>query len=269
MMSDDEIAKLSEDIATHGLQRPIVLWRASDDSDATTICVLDGRNRLAALERLGVRWLDLGDVQWPNHDGEVSRIAEFNYSADPAAYVISANIHRRHLTKAQQAELIVRTIEAGKIDRAKVARSFSPIAGRKGGSTKDPDLAAAVAEAKKHDISKRLIQEARAKVVAEDHTSAEQPREGEPARARSTKAGEGSRARWRPTYAFRARPRVSGARRGERVLHRESALELIAVGFKTQAARLHPDRGGSTEAMTRLNRVRDVLNRIVRKTNFV
>ena len=65
---------------------------------------------------------------------------------DPAAFVIGANIRRRHLTKEQQAELIVKTIEAGRVmnDRATVARSFSPTPGTKGGSTKDPVLAKAV-----------------------------------------------------------------------------------------------------------------------------
>src|SRR5215471_19687229 len=32
-------------------------------------------------------------------------------------------------------------------------------------------------------------------------------------------------------------------------LHRDMALELIDVGFKALATRLHPDRGGSKEAM--------------------
>jgi hypothetical protein len=86
---------------------------------------------------------------------------------DPACYVISLNIHRRHLTKEQQAELIVKAIEAGRPtnDSAKVARSFSPSLGKRGGSTKDPVLRQAVEEGAKHEISARTIKRARAKVA--------------------------------------------------------------------------------------------------------
>jgi len=52
-------------------------------------------------------------------------------------------------------------------------------------------------------------------------------------------------------------------------LHREIALELIDVGFKALATRLHPDRGGSKEAMARLNRVRNELKGVAETRRFV
>lgn len=52
-------------------------------------------------------------------------------------------------------------------------------------------------------------------------------------------------------------------------LHRDIALELIDVGFKALATRLHPDRGGSKEAMARLNRVRDELKGVAETRRFV
>ena len=52
-------------------------------------------------------------------------------------------------------------------------------------------------------------------------------------------------------------------------LHREIALELIDVGFKALATRLHPDRGGSKEAMARLNRVREELKGVAETRRFV
>lgn len=52
-------------------------------------------------------------------------------------------------------------------------------------------------------------------------------------------------------------------------LHRDMALELIDVGFKALATRLHPDRGGSKEAMARLNRVRDELKSVAETRRFV
>jgi hypothetical protein len=52
----------------------------------------------------------------------------------------------------------------------------------------------------------------------------------------------------------------------ERALRRELALKLIDVGYKALATKLHPDknRGGSNEAMVRLNEVRKILKAAVR-----
>jgi len=44
---------------------------------------------------------------------------------------------------------------------------------------------------------------------------------------------------------------------------RDLASRLIAIGYRVLAAKLHPDRGGSQEAMARLNRVREILKRAV------
>ncbi len=49
------------------------------------------------------------------------------------------------------------------------------------------------------------------------------------------------------------------ARAEERALQRKLALSLIDIGWKALATKLHPDKGGSKEAMARLNRVRDIL----------
>jgi hypothetical protein len=51
-------------------------------------------------------------------------------------------------------------------------------------------------------------------------------------------------------------------------LHRALAVELIDIGFKALALRLHPDRGGSREAMRRLNRVRDELIGVAKTRRF-
>lgn len=58
-------------------------------------------------------------------------------------------------------------------------------------------------------------------------------------------------------------------RADETNLHREMALELIDIGFKALATRLHPDRGGSKEAMSRLNRVRGELIGIAKTRRFI
>lgn len=58
------------------------------------------------------------------------------------------------------------------------------------------------------------------------------------------------------------------ARSQEIQLHRDLALELIDIGFKALATRLHPDRGGSRDAMRRLNRVRDELKAVATTRRF-
>jgi hypothetical protein len=166
MIEESELAALEADIKANGLRAPVVLWPVKVDGPWL---ILDGRNRLEALARLGFEFP-------PDPRKEVLKAWGIELSAtpstsifrivppgtDPAGFVISANIHRRHLTKEQRGELIVKTIKAGKLgDRAKIARSPLP---RGGGSVKDPLLAAAVAEGAKHGISKRTIQNARAKV---------------------------------------------------------------------------------------------------------
>jgi hypothetical protein len=51
-------------------------------------------------------------------------------------------------------------------------------------------------------------------------------------------------------------------------LHRELAEELIDIGYRALATKLHPDRGGSKDAMARLNRVRDELKGIAQTRRY-
>ena len=152
MLSQPELVKLAEDIKLVGLQHPPVLWE--DPKDKDKLWLLDGRNRLEALamlERHGHPW-----------DGSPIIAAHVK---DPASYIISANIRRRHLTKAQQAELIVKAMKATKTDVASVARSVTrDKRGRLQGSTINPLITRMHAEGKKHGISDRTMRIARAKV---------------------------------------------------------------------------------------------------------
>jgi len=150
MMGADELNKLGEDIRAHGLHKRITLY---NDPQSHKQVVLDGRNRLEALERIGI---DLDHPPFP--------IFEETDVTDPASFVISLHIHRRHLTKAQQVDLIVAVVMAQhEKDPAKLARSFSPNAGRRGGSTKDPVLDAVKTVAAAHGISPRTAERAYAK----------------------------------------------------------------------------------------------------------
>jgi hypothetical protein len=133
LMSEAELLELGKDIKKHGLQSPIIMW-AADDS-GTEAKVLDGRNRLDAMEAVGLKVVDQKDgcIRW-NHNvvrfwdvwpgkrtfegkEELQRCPSIN---DPYEYVISANIHRRHLTAEQKRDLIDKLLKADptKSDRA-------------------------------------------------------------------------------------------------------------------------------------------------------
>jgi hypothetical protein len=49
----------------------------------------------------------------------------------------------------------------------------------------------------------------------------------------------------------------------EHALQRELAIKLIDIGYKVLSTKLHPDKGGSAEAMSRLNAVRKLLKEAV------
>lgn len=76
-MPDAELAALSEDIKAHGLHQSIVVYKGA---------VLDGWHRYLACQKAGVN----------------PRSIEYKGS-DPAAFVESANEHRRHATASQRA----------------------------------------------------------------------------------------------------------------------------------------------------------------------
>lgn len=76
MMSDAEIESLAQDIKEHGQRDPIITLSGE---------ILDGRNRYRACEIAGMEpWLKA-------YQGD-----------DPLSYVISHNLHRRHLTESQR-----------------------------------------------------------------------------------------------------------------------------------------------------------------------
>jgi ParB-like chromosome segregation protein Spo0J len=95
LMSETDPAalkELAEDIRQHGQREPASYIK---DSDGNRV-LLDGRNRLDALEMLG-RKIDVND----------SRMFEqLSLSIDAQSFIISKNIHRRHLKAEKKRELI-------------------------------------------------------------------------------------------------------------------------------------------------------------------
>lgn len=76
MMTGETLKELAKDIRECGLQDPIVLWEGE---------ILDGRNRYKACALAGVS----------------PHFRTLDECASPVAYVLSANLHRRHLSRAE------------------------------------------------------------------------------------------------------------------------------------------------------------------------
>ena len=92
LMEGEEFDALVADIKTNGLQDDITLHDGM---------ILDGRNRYRAC--LAVGWSQ-SEIR--------ERCFTYPYSIDPLAHVISANIHRRHLTAECRREIIAKLIKA-------------------------------------------------------------------------------------------------------------------------------------------------------------
>lgn len=80
MMSNQEFADLKADIAEHGMREPV--WLHEDGR------IIDGRNRYLACRQAGLPY------DYRTYDGEDSEIA---------AFIVSLNLHRRHLSESQRA----------------------------------------------------------------------------------------------------------------------------------------------------------------------
>jgi len=81
LMEGAEYQALVDDIKANGLRDPIVRYKDGERS-----WLLDGRNRLRACRDAGV------EPQWDDYIG-----------GDPIAFVMSKNVHRRHLNETQRA----------------------------------------------------------------------------------------------------------------------------------------------------------------------
>lgn len=82
LIDGDEFNDLAADIAAHGLREPIVLYDGA---------ILDGRNRYAACLSAGVA------PRFVEYDGD-----------DALAFVLSLNLHRRHLDESQRGMVAAR-----------------------------------------------------------------------------------------------------------------------------------------------------------------
>jgi hypothetical protein len=115
LMPPDELKALGEDIKTNGLQQRITLWPVDEPPGYV---LLDGRNRLDAMEAVGLKLVDNPNATtveeiFAGDNIRATLIAPIPAKAiDPVSYVISANIRRRHLTCEQKRTLIAELLRA-------------------------------------------------------------------------------------------------------------------------------------------------------------
>ena len=104
MLPDEELRKLADDIKAHGLKHSIIVYQKK---------ILDGRNRHRACEMAGVE----------------PRFEEWGGGDSPTAFVVSVNLHRRHLAAPQRAAIAADLVPLFEAE----ARERMAEAGAKGG----------------------------------------------------------------------------------------------------------------------------------------
>jgi hypothetical protein len=154
LMGEVELRELADDIKANGQLEPIVVW----DNQ-----ILDGRNRYAACK--------LAEVA-PRYEFTNGNIGS------PVVYVVSKNLHRRHLTVGQRAAIAVDMIPLLK-DEAKLRQEASRFGAVEQNSA-PPQVHGKVREiaAKAAGVSHFSVDQA-AKVKKEDPELYEKVRKGE------------------------------------------------------------------------------------------
>jgi ParB-like chromosome segregation protein Spo0J len=89
LMEGEDFDALVEDIRANGLREPITLYEDK---------ILDGRNRYRAAVKAKMQY-GLKEENFRTYQG-----------SDPLGFVVSANLHRRHLTESQRALIAARLV---------------------------------------------------------------------------------------------------------------------------------------------------------------
>jgi hypothetical protein len=112
-----QLRELGADIKANGLQSPIAVARCLEGR-GSKYQLLDGRNRLNAMELAGVPFeLAVSKTYCcfedpdPVPDGHKEFPGIIEVTSDPYAYVLSANLHRRHLTAEGKRDVITALIK--------------------------------------------------------------------------------------------------------------------------------------------------------------
>lgn len=133
-MSAEDFQALKDDIEEHGQREPVIVFEGM---------VLDGWHRYRACAELG-----LEPLKFTFKDGD-----------DPAAFVESANLHRRHLTATQRAAAVV-AVRAWAPAKRPTQQAAKPAPANKGAAA--APLSTNKEMAKAANVSVRTIKDAKA-----------------------------------------------------------------------------------------------------------
>ena len=134
-MPEDEFAALVEDIRTNGQREAVIVFQGM---------VLDGWNRYRACELAGVKCVTA------KHDG-----------SDPVAFVLSRNLHRRHLSAGQRAAAVL-SVQGWKPKGANQHRGSAPGAearDSKGGTAPGAEAPTTAEVAEIAEVSPRTVEQ--------------------------------------------------------------------------------------------------------------
>lgn len=120
MLDPEQLDQLAADIQKNGLLQPVTIY-VPPYPDATPV-LIDGRNRLDALQQLGkirvrndrVEFEGWASGQWLrlSHATHIVKLDSKLARDDPYAYVASLNVHRRHLSREQKREAVEKILAA-------------------------------------------------------------------------------------------------------------------------------------------------------------
>jgi hypothetical protein len=184
MMDDEELAELGDDLKKRGQQLEVWFWVppsvtvTPSNLNLSECQLMDGRNRLEAMERAGI-------IKTPK--------VRLYRGTDPLRIIIGLNIRRRHLTKEQKVELILKAGRAARGEAPDKPRQVDVVS-HKGGRGKVNEVKAeAIAIAAEHGISKSTVERSIAK--AEGRKPRRKPQKPSPGLkiARTQYAGEVAR----------------------------------------------------------------------------
>lgn len=117
-MSDDQYAELKDDIQRHGLRDSVEVYQGK---------ILDGRHRFKACKELKIV-------------PDIITLDDHAIGGDPFAFVVSRNLHRRHLSTSQRGMVAVnikRAMEGQSAERMKAGTKPDPMANLPQGSSRD------------------------------------------------------------------------------------------------------------------------------------
>tara|TARA_Y100000310_G_scaffold66_1_gene69 strand:- start:1714 stop:2421 length:708 start_codon:yes stop_codon:yes gene_type:complete len=149
-MSPSELNELADDIRQNGLHKPIILYEDK---------ILDGRNRFLACKKLWPEFTP--DKKYEHYQGD-----------GPLGYVLSLNLHRRHLTASQRAALAAEIANMTQGDGTHKSNL------KQGRSAKISEATSQAEAAEKLDVSPAYIREAK-KIQRESPEHFDQVKSGE------------------------------------------------------------------------------------------